>query len=383
MNNNNIIIEYHKQGNSYIPCIETQNKNFKDIYVFFKENIFNKGRKGCYFTNEKHLVLFNDNLIVTWINSKNFIHIIIDNSHYRIDLKNNNLVLADSNYWNLKQIIKNDCVNYNNNTNIYKIEEVRPIKEEFYFNNNEVEVLATEENNNNNNNLGVENMKELANNIKNNGITTLTRIFTKKDENKIIKKILNSNKFKNIYPDVDKEKALDIINSNFVLIASKEDNKNYNRDFIVYDNGSKEVFLYFEAAREKKWSLESEIIEIEAPEAEKQEVQRININNIDAHPFDEFELFCEQMDTRKELIENYIEEYKTIKMVFMNNDYIIISPDFKHNNGYQRTYFTLNNEPLSHMEYNNINELLKDNYITEDLKHIEVFNEKAIEKLNI
>ena len=98
----------------------------------------------------------------------------------------------------------------------------------------------------------------------------------------------------------------------------------------------------------------------------------INIENINAHPFDEFDLFCEQMDTRKELIKKYIEEYKTIKMVFMNNDYIIISPDFKHNNGYQRTYFTLNNEPLSHMEYNNINELLKDNYITEDLKYIEI-----------
>lgn len=236
-------------------------------------------------------------------------------------------------------------------------------------------------------------MKELANNIKNNGITTLTRIFTKKDENKIIKEILNNNKFKNIYPNVDKAKAFDIINSNFVLIASKEDNKNYNRDFIVYDNGSKEIFLYFEASRNKKWSLESEIIEVtetpevpevpEAAEAEKQEIQRININNIDAHPFEQFDLFCEQMDNRRETIKNYINDYRLVKMVFMNNNYIIISPDFKHNNGYQRTYFTLNNEPLSHMEYNNINELLKDSYITEDLKYIEVFNKKAIEKLNI
>ena len=58
-------------------------------------------------------------------------------------------------------------------------------------------------------------MKELLNtinNIKNNGILTPINIFTKKDENKIIKKILNNNKFKEIYANADKTKALDIIN---------------------------------------------------------------------------------------------------------------------------------------------------------------------------
>lgn len=110
-------------------------------------------------------------------------------------------------------------------------------------------------------------MNELLNtinNIKNNGILTPINIFTKKDENKIIKKILNSNKFKEIYPNTDKEKALSIIKCNFGLLASKEENNNYNHEFLVYDNGgSKEIFLYFEGSRARKWSLENEIIEVQ------------------------------------------------------------------------------------------------------------------------
>ncbi len=110
-------------------------------------------------------------------------------------------------------------------------------------------------------------MNELLNtinNIKNNGILTPINIFTKKDENKIIKKILNSDKFKEIYPNTDKEKALSIIKCNFGLLASKEENNNYNHEFLVYDNGgSKEIFLYFEGSRARKWSLENEIIEVQ------------------------------------------------------------------------------------------------------------------------
>lgn len=110
-------------------------------------------------------------------------------------------------------------------------------------------------------------MNELLNtinNIKNNGILTPINIFTKKDENKIIKKILNSDKFKEIYPNTDKEKALSIIKCNFGLLASKEENNNYNHEFLVYDNGgSKEIFLYFKGSRARKWSLENEIIEVQ------------------------------------------------------------------------------------------------------------------------
>ena len=110
-------------------------------------------------------------------------------------------------------------------------------------------------------------MNELLNtinNIKSNGILTPINIFTKKDENKIIKKILNSDKFKEIYPNTDKEKALSIIKCNFGLLASKEENNNYNHEFLAYDNGgSKEIFLYFEGSRARKWSLENEIIEVQ------------------------------------------------------------------------------------------------------------------------
>ena len=119
-------------------------------------------------------------------------------------------------------------------------------------------------------------MKELLNtinNIKNNGVSTLVNIFTKKDQDKIINKVLNTDKFKKIYKDIDKEKAIDIFNSNFIILASKEDNKNFNRDFIIYDNGgSKEIFLYFEGSRARKWSIEGELIEIKA-DAEAEEIQ--------------------------------------------------------------------------------------------------------------
>ena len=102
-----------------IPCIEMTNRDLRAVHSLFIKNIFNKGGKG-YTTNEKHLVQFNDNLIITWINNKDFIHMIMDDRHYRIDLKKNDLVVADSYYYNMKNIIKNDCINFNNKTNIYQ-----------------------------------------------------------------------------------------------------------------------------------------------------------------------------------------------------------------------------------------------------------------------
>ena len=99
---------------------------------------------------------------------------------------------------------------------------------------------------------------------------------------------------------------------------------------------------------------------------------KIDVKNIDAHPFKNFELFCEQIEERKNLIKNLVLDYDVVKMVFNNKDYIIIGSGFKNNVTYQRTYFTLKDEPLSHMEYEHLKELLKDNYITEDLEYIEV-----------
>ena len=98
----------------------------------------------------------------------------------------------------------------------------------------------------------------------------------------------------------------------------------------------------------------------------------LEIKNINAHPFKEFDLFCEQLEERRNTIENFIDKHQTFKMVFTNNDYIIISLGFKKNEKYQRTYFSEDNKPLSHMTFNDIKELLKDNYITEDLKYIQV-----------
>ena len=154
-------------------------------------------------------------------------------------------------------------------------------------------------------------MKELLNtinNIKNNGVSTLVNIFTKKDENKIINKVLNTDKFKKIYKDIDKEKAINIFKSNFILLAAKEDNKNFNRDFIVYDNGgSKEVFLYFEGSRARKWSIEGELIEIKADTEQQQgkEVGKMN-NKKELRP-----IYNEDIKGHKEYIFEQLEKYKS------------------------------------------------------------------------
>ena len=78
-----------------IPVIMLNEANFTKVYNILINNVFNEGGKG-YFTNRKNLVEFNGNLIITWINNKDFIHLIMDDRHYRIDLKKNDLVLADS-----------------------------------------------------------------------------------------------------------------------------------------------------------------------------------------------------------------------------------------------------------------------------------------------
>ena len=97
----------------------------------------------------------------------------------------------------------------------------------------------------------------------------------------------------------------------------------------------------------------------------------IKIENITAHPFKNFDLFCEQLENRKKEINNIIENNNTFKMLFLNNDYIIVSPGFK-GNKFQRTYFTSDNEPLSHTTYDNIKDLLKDSYINYDIQYIEI-----------
>ncbi|MBQ8997788.1 MAG: hypothetical protein IJ086_03720 [Clostridium sp.] len=102
-----------------IPVIMLNEANFNKVYNILINNVFNEGGKG-YFTNRKHLVEFNGNLIITWINNKDFIHLIMDNSHYRIDLKKNSLVVADSYHYNMKKIIKDECVNCKSTSNIYQ-----------------------------------------------------------------------------------------------------------------------------------------------------------------------------------------------------------------------------------------------------------------------
>lgn len=104
-----------------VPVIEClEHKDLIKLHDFLKDNVFNEGKKrGCYYTNRKHLIVFNGKLIVAWINSKGFTHIIMEDRHYRIDLKKNDMVIADNYYYNFKSIVKNDCVNYKN-LNIYE-----------------------------------------------------------------------------------------------------------------------------------------------------------------------------------------------------------------------------------------------------------------------
>lgn len=197
-------------------------------------------------------------------------------------------------------------------------------------------------------------MKELLNtinNIKNNGVSTLVNIFTKKDQDKIINKVLKTDKFKKIYKDIDKEKAINIFKSNFILLAAKEDNKNFNRDFIVYDNGgSKEVFLCFEGSRARKWSIEGELIEIKADtEQQGKEVGKMNnkkelrpIYNEDIKGHKEYIL--EELKkynsgdlnfTHKRINNKMIEEY-TKYFVYKDNTFMAVKPS---ENGYPSGYY--------------------------------------------
>lgn len=98
----------------------------------------------------------------------------------------------------------------------------------------------------------------------------------------------------------------------------------------------------------------------------------IKVDNINAHPFNEFNLFINQTQRREETIKSLLKKYKTIKLVFTNNDYVLITPAFNKKYKFQRTYISRDNEPLGHMEYNSENELIRDTYIRYDLKHIEV-----------
>ena len=63
-----------------VPVIEClEHKDLIKLHDFLKDNVFNEGKKrGCYYTNRKHLIVFNGKLIVAWINSKGFTHIIIN-----------------------------------------------------------------------------------------------------------------------------------------------------------------------------------------------------------------------------------------------------------------------------------------------------------------
>lgn len=45
-----------------IPIIEMIERDFRKVYDILIDNVFNEGGKG-YFTNKKHLVMFNDNLM--------------------------------------------------------------------------------------------------------------------------------------------------------------------------------------------------------------------------------------------------------------------------------------------------------------------------------
>ena len=102
-----------------IPCIVSDTNDFRSVKNFLIKNIFNEGSKYSHKYNRKHLITINEEPMVAWINSKGFVHFIIEGSHYRINEKLNTLVLAGSGFHNIKTYVK-ECVNYLNTTNIYQ-----------------------------------------------------------------------------------------------------------------------------------------------------------------------------------------------------------------------------------------------------------------------
>lgn len=230
-------------------------------------------------------------------------------------------------------------------------------------------------------------MKELLNainNIKNNGSMTHINIFTKKDINKIINIVLKSEKFKNIYKGIEKSKAIDIFNSNFVLLVSKEENKNYNREFLVYDNGgSKEVFLYFEGSQARKWSIESEIIEINENQDIKEEFykkseEEQNKENLKLI----FNTIESKIDNYIELVDDieYFEKFiDGIVVYFLNGEVyqIFIDIDNKTNNNNsiivldENINILYNSNDINYIIDNVINSVEgKNNYINNSKKYI-------------
>lgn len=98
----------------------------------------------------------------------------------------------------------------------------------------------------------------------------------------------------------------------------------------------------------------------------------IKIDNIESHPFKEFDLFIKQLDNRRDTIESLINNYDCIKLVFKNEDYVLITPAFTKKHKYQITYFNFKNEPLSHSNHENIKSVLEDSYTREDYILVEV-----------
>lgn len=102
------------------------------------------------------------------------------------------------------------------------------------------------------------------------------------------------------------------------------------------------------------------------------ETRIIKVENITANPFKNMELFDTQLENRESLISKLIEDNSVVKLVFNNEDYVLITPAFKVGYKYQVTYYIKSNEPISHMCYETKNELIRDSYTRNELKHIEL-----------
>lgn len=105
------------------------------------------------------------------------------------------------------------------------------------------------------------------------------------------------------------------------------------------------------------------------------ETKIIKVENITANPFKDMELFDTQLENRELLISELIENNSVVKLVFNNEDYVLITPAFKAGYKYQVTYYIKSNEPISHACYETKKELIRDSYTRHELKHIEILIE--------
>lgn len=120
--NTNIV--YENIEGMIIPFITCENNDIESIQGLqdvLIDGVFSKNGIG-YISNENHLIYFNSNRFVVWVNNRGFIHMVLTSGkygeHYVIHKTKNTIDPKKDGFWDNKELI-NSCINVINKNNIY------------------------------------------------------------------------------------------------------------------------------------------------------------------------------------------------------------------------------------------------------------------------